>query len=121
LVDAAQGSSEDDLAILRCCVGLFFFGVPNRGLNNKNMLSLVKGKRNKPFVRDLMEGSALLRDLDVAFQCSFKKELASCFVASFFETRDTPTVEVCTTYPAHAKPLLTCFQENTRWWMEAIR
>ncbi|KAA8899102.1 hypothetical protein FN846DRAFT_782513 [Sphaerosporella brunnea] len=94
LVEAAQGSSEDDQAIMRCCVGIFLFGVPNRGLNNGYLLSLVKGRKNEALVQNLMESSALLNNLHIAFQRSYKSSLKYCFVASFFETRDTNTVEL---------------------------
>jgi hypothetical protein len=94
LVDAAQGSSENDQIILRSCVGLFLFGVPNRGLNDKNLLSLVKDMRNVPFVRNLKEGSEFLYNLHNTFLCGYRNSLKCCFVVSFFETQDTKTVEV---------------------------
>ncbi|KAF8245681.1 TPR-like protein [Wilcoxina mikolae CBS 423.85] len=92
LVDAAQGRSENDRAILLSCVGLFLFGVPNRGLNNNNLLSLVKENKMAPFIHNLMEGSELLHTLHVAFLRSYKETLKSCYVVSFYETRDTKTV-----------------------------
>jgi hypothetical protein len=93
LLEAAQSTSENDHAILRSCAGIFLFGVPNRGLNNENMLSLVK-EAKVPFVHNLMENSAILRDLHVNFLRAYEKHFKGCFVASFYETLDTPTVEV---------------------------
>jgi hypothetical protein len=95
LVEAAHSRSENDKAILRSCVSLFLFGVPNRGLNDENLLSLVVGTKMVPFVQSLMEGSELLRALHVAFLRSYKNVMRSCYVVSFYETRDTPTIQVC--------------------------
>jgi hypothetical protein len=96
LLEAAQSKSHNDHAILRSCVGLLLFGVPNRGLNHDNLLSLVKDKKNEPFVRNLIEGAAPLHNLHVAFARKYEEEscLEGCSIASFYETRDTPTVMV---------------------------
>jgi len=79
---------------LDSCVGVFLFGVPNRGLNNENLLSLVKEKASAPIVVNLMESSELLQVLHVAFLRSYEIGLKSCFVVSFYETKDTKTVQV---------------------------
>lgn len=94
MVYAAQGSSQNDKVILDSCVGVFLFGVPNRGLNNENLLSLVKEKASAPIVVNLMESSELLQVLHVAFLRSYEIGLKSCFVVSFYETKDTKTVQV---------------------------
>jgi hypothetical protein len=94
VVDAAQGSYEHDKAILASCIGIFLFGVPHRGLNNENLLSLMKEKKSAPFVANLMEGSELLETLHVAFLRSYKAGLEECFIVSFYETKDTKTVTV---------------------------
>ncbi len=94
LVEAAQGDSENDRAILRACIGLLFFGVPNRGLNSENLESLVKNQRNAPFVAGLQEGSELLRMLHRGLSHTYQNSLTPCFVASFYENQDTSTVEV---------------------------
>ena len=92
MVDAAQGSSPYDKAILNSCVGVFLFGVPNRGLNNENLLSLMKEKKSAPFVANLMQGSELLEVLHIAFLRSYENDMKSCFVASFYEMKDTKTI-----------------------------
>lgn len=94
LVEAAQGTSENHRAILRACIGLLFFGVPNRGLNSANLESLVKDQRSAPFVAGLKKHSDLLRMLHQGLSNTYKTTLTPCFVASFFETHDTNTVEV---------------------------
>jgi hypothetical protein len=92
LVDAAQGSSQHDKAILNSCVGVFLFSAPNRGLNNENLLSLMKEKKSAPFVANLMQGSELLQVLHTAFLRSYEDGLKSCFVVSFYEMEDTKTI-----------------------------
>jgi hypothetical protein len=73
---------------------MLLFGVPNRGLNNENMLSLVKGMKSAPFVHDLMEGSELLRTLDYRFERTYEEHLKSRLVVSFYEMKDTNTIVV---------------------------
>jgi hypothetical protein len=96
--------------------------VPNRGLNNENMLSLVKGKKNVSFLNDLMEGSALIHDLHTAFLRSVKSKLSACYVTSFFETKDTQTVVVDSVSLKCSKglSLLTHCTEHSGWGIEAI-
>ena len=94
LVEAAQSNSKHDQSILQSCVGLLFFGVPNRGLNNSNLETLVKNQKNAPFVSSLREGSELLRILHQSMSRAYPKSLKSCLVASFYESKDTNTVEV---------------------------
>lgn len=78
---------------MTCCVGLFLFGVPNRGLNTQNLETLVKGQRNESLIRDLAEQSQLLRHQHQTFQQGFRHQ--DCTIVSFYETHDTNTVEVC--------------------------
>lgn len=92
LSDAAQIGSETDRTILQSTVGLFLFGVPNSGLNYQNLLSVVQSQKNFQLVNDLMEDSALLRILNQNFVASC--HLGGCSIVSFYETKDTPTVEV---------------------------
>ena len=94
LIEAAQGNSEHDQSIIQACIGLLLFGVPNRGLNNSNLETLVKNQKNAPFVSSLREGSELLRMLHQSMYREYPKSLKSCIVASFYETKDTNTVEV---------------------------
>ncbi len=82
-------SSDDDQAIFNSCAGLFFFGVPNKGLNNENMLSMVRGQNNEHLINDLRNDSPLLLSLYQNFLRGFKYD--DCSITSFYETRDTPT------------------------------
>jgi hypothetical protein len=92
LAAAAQGSSDDDRAILQSCIGFFLFGVPNRGLNARNLKTLVRGQNNARLIEDLKEGSPLLLHIHHAFQNSFTYK--DCLIVSFFETKDSRTVKV---------------------------
>ncbi|KKP02575.1 hypothetical protein THAR02_05307 [Trichoderma harzianum] len=46
LVQASEGS-EDDLAVFRSCYAILLFAVPNRGLDNLSLKSMVKGQPNE--------------------------------------------------------------------------
>ncbi|KAF8242790.1 hypothetical protein K440DRAFT_664538 [Wilcoxina mikolae CBS 423.85] len=84
--------SGNDQAILKACMGLFFFGVPHKGLNGTNLSTLVKGQRNVRFVDDLQEGSEFLRLAYNNFLRGFK--FKDCQTTSFYETDDTPTLTI---------------------------
>ena len=73
-------------------MALFFFGVPNRGLNIEKLRALVKTQKNEHFINDLGEGSELLRHAHERFLEVV--ELRSCRIISLFELRDTPSVVV---------------------------
>ncbi|KAI5841718.1 hypothetical protein BZA05DRAFT_344772 [Tricharina praecox] len=94
LADASQQKEEyeKDKAILRSCTGLFFFGVPNRGLNIRNLRTLVQDQNNEYFVNDLREGSELLRQAYQRFTQSV--QLEGCQITSCYELRDTQAVIV---------------------------
>ncbi|KAL7918451.1 hypothetical protein ACQKWADRAFT_323791 [Trichoderma austrokoningii] len=70
LVQASVGSEEDQ-TIYRSCYVLLLFGVPNRGLNNLALKSMVKGQPNESLVRDLGESSRFLSLLHVRFNACF--------------------------------------------------
>jgi hypothetical protein len=89
---SAQGNSEQDLAILQSCVGFLLFGVPNRGLDASNLAALVRGQKNARLIADLNQASPLLLHIDHAFQRSLAYK--GCLVVSFYETKDSNTVNV---------------------------
>ncbi|KAF8535303.1 P-loop containing nucleoside triphosphate hydrolase protein [Trichophaea hybrida] len=118
LVDAAQGSYQLDKAILNSCIGIFLFGVPNRGLNNENLLSLMKGKKSAPFVSNLMQGSELLQVLHTAFLRSYENILKSCFVVSFYEMEDTKTIRnEGGEWKRTGRPVRMVSKESATWFM----
>ncbi|UKZ84350.1 uncharacterized protein TrAFT101_000261 [Trichoderma asperellum] len=92
LVRASTGN-EADQTISRSCYALLFFGVPNRGLNNLSLMSMVKGQPNESLVRDLDESSRFLSSLHERFNAYFTFD--NTHVLSISETKHTPTVEWC--------------------------
>ncbi|OPB46269.1 ankyrin repeat protein [Trichoderma guizhouense] len=89
LVQASEGS-EDDLAIFRSCYAVMFFAVPNRGLDNINLMSMVKGQPNEDLVRNLGGESPFLNHLHESFH---KRFTLNSEIICAFETKTTPTVE----------------------------
>ncbi|KAK5989673.1 Protein SERAC1-like protein [Cladobotryum mycophilum] len=92
LVQASEGS-EDDQIIFRSCYAVLLFGVPNRGLDNSSLMSMVKGQPSENLVKDLGESSRFLRLLHQRFNKCFT--LHGSKIICVFETRRTPTVEWC--------------------------
>jgi len=94
LADAARPESRDsDKDILSSCVGLFFFGVPNRGLDLNSLRTLVRDQKNADFLGNLSEGSEFLKFAHDYFARAVETELEGCQIVSFYETKDTPSVE----------------------------
>lgn len=99
LIDASvlQTTSISYRNLVESCAGFLLFGVPNLGLNNENLLTLVNGQENEDLFRSLKFGSSELRQLDADFERAYRANFTRCFVISFFETRQTRTVQVCST------------------------
>ncbi|GKT46206.1 uncharacterized protein ColSpa_06387 [Colletotrichum spaethianum] len=84
-----------DLA--KACYALLFFGVPNLGLRNDQLRTLVQGQPNEALMHDLLvdndsEASTFLKRLADQFSESCKNHYR---VMSFFERMLSPTLEVC--------------------------
>ncbi|KAF3073926.1 hypothetical protein CFAM422_003506 [Trichoderma lentiforme] len=90
LVQASEGS-EDDLAVFRSCYAVMFFAVPNRGLDNKSLMSMVKGQPNEDLVRNLGVESSFSTLLHESF---IKRFTLDSEIICIFETKTTPTVEL---------------------------
>jgi len=112
LVEAAHGS-ENDLAIRNSSAGLFFFGVPHKGLNIEKIVSLVKGKPNSQLVENLKPNSQYL---DLAYRNFLRDELDDCPITSFYETKLTSTIEVCLNKYNFLLELIVC-TIGSRWEM----
>ncbi|KAJ4859789.1 NACHT domain-containing protein [Trichoderma breve] len=89
LVQASEGS-EDDLAVFRSCYAILLFAVPNRGLDNLSLKSMVKGQPNEDLVRDLGVNSPFLNHLHESFNKRFTLDSE---IICVYETKTTPTVE----------------------------
>ncbi|VUC26118.1 unnamed protein product, partial [Clonostachys rosea] len=90
LVEAFEGSDEDK-TVFRCCFGLLFFGVPNRGLENSSLMAMVRGQPNESLVRDLSGSSRFLGLLHRLFNKTFTLEDST--IISIYETKATPAVQ----------------------------
>ncbi|QYS99703.1 NACHT domain-containing protein [Trichoderma simmonsii] len=90
LVQASEGS-EDDLAVFRSCYAVMFFAVPNRGLDNLSLMSMVKGQPNEDLVRNLGVESSFSNLLHESF---IKRFTLDSEIICVFETKTTPTVEL---------------------------
>ncbi len=81
-----------DKEAFRCCYGLLFFGVPHRGLEIEALRSMVKQQPNEQLLNDLSPNSQLLPELERQFHRHFS--FVDSEVLSFYENKDTPSVEV---------------------------
>jgi hypothetical protein len=97
-VDASKGNSAEDKAFHQSCVGVLFFGVPNRGLNPKSIESLVQGKGNERFLQDLSSGSDYLFELEKDFKICHES-MKNSIIVSFYESEDTCSVKVRNSIP----------------------
>jgi hypothetical protein len=77
--------------------GLVLMGVPNLGLKHSQLESVVKGRPNEGFVRDLQvqsdgEASQFLSSLTREFSYLDKHRQPPFEIISYYETRSSPTV-----------------------------
>ncbi|KAJ5887721.1 hypothetical protein N7495_007762 [Penicillium taxi] len=89
-----RSTTESDLS--QACYGLLFFGVPNLGLRNEQLRTLVQGQPNKALIDDLLvdndsEPSTFLKRLADQFSDSCKDYY---HVVTFFERTLSPTLEL---------------------------
>ena len=94
----ARKRSDDpqNANLCRACYALLFFGVPNLGLRNEQLISIVRGRPNQVLVRDLVvdndsEPSPFLKRISDQFSDCCKGQYK---VISFFERKLSPTVQV---------------------------
>ncbi|GKT93566.1 ankyrin repeat-containing protein [Colletotrichum tofieldiae] len=92
-----RGDAIADLA--KACYALLFFGVPNLGLRNDQLRTLVRGQPNEALIHDLLvdndsEASTFLKRLADQFSESCKGHYR---VMSFFERMLSRTLEVSRT------------------------
>ncbi|KAI5792255.1 hypothetical protein FPQ18DRAFT_305547 [Pyronema domesticum] len=92
LADTDKETDEDNSALLRSCIGILFFGVPNQGLNPTSIQSLVKGDRNARFLQDLSPDSEFLFSLRRDFR-NCHKSMKDCIIVSFYESKGTNSVK----------------------------
>ncbi|CAG9999233.1 unnamed protein product [Clonostachys byssicola] len=86
---------ETKTTISRATFGILFFGVPNHGLRNEQLRTLVDGQPNKAFINDLLvdddsEASGFLKRLSAQFAESFQ---GYYHIITFYERLLSPTLE----------------------------
>ncbi|EPS29040.1 hypothetical protein PDE_03987 [Penicillium oxalicum 114-2] len=96
LIRARRRLSNADSDLSRACFGLLFFGVPNLGLRNEQLRTLVQGQPKKGLIDDLLvdndsEPSTFLKRLADQFSESCKGYYR---VVTFFERTLSPTLEL---------------------------
>ncbi|KAI1111016.1 hypothetical protein F5Y14DRAFT_454429 [Nemania sp. NC0429] len=79
-----------DAPILRSTQGVVFFGVPNSGMEQSELLSVVKGQPNSGLVSDLSLHSPYTRQLDQQFIGI--SALQDTLLYWGYETKESPTV-----------------------------
>jgi hypothetical protein len=87
------------LEVMTVAYGLIFMGVPNLGLKHNQLETVVKGRRNERFIRDLLvnsdgEASQILSHLTNEFSDLDKRRSLPFEIVSYYETVSSPTVVV---------------------------
>ncbi|KAH7016248.1 ankyrin repeat-containing protein, partial [Microdochium trichocladiopsis] len=96
LIRARRPSNDVNSDLSKACYGLLFFGVPNLGLRNDQLRTLVQGQPNQALIDDLLvdndsEPSTFLKTLAEQFSESCK---GSYRVVTFFERALSPTLKL---------------------------
>ena len=78
-----------DLENLEATFPIFFFGVPNQGVEIKSLLAMVRGQPNQHLLATLDKNSGLLHELVEQFRSVFDSR--DSHVISFFEIGEPPT------------------------------
>ncbi|KAI5848981.1 hypothetical protein BZA05DRAFT_403338 [Tricharina praecox] len=79
-----------DEQIYNSCAGIFFFGVPNKGLNHENLLGMVEEAPSKALVEDLVLKTNALQVAYENFLQYFRTD--DLHFTSYYETKLSPTV-----------------------------
>lgn len=94
LRDLAENHPGNEHQALLCAVrGAVFFGVPNLGMEHRELEAIVHGKPNGVLIRDLSTTSNFIHQLTEAFSTNHFHERFKFFWA--YETSVSPTVVVC--------------------------
>lgn len=89
----AHDSDDDEgKSILRRCVGLVMFGVPNSGMENTALKSMTQGRPNQTLAQSLDENAPLLDSLVLGFNRVVEHQ--DMAILAVYELEETPTVEV---------------------------
>jgi hypothetical protein len=96
---ATEKKHKKLLDVMIVTYGLVFMGVPNLGLRHNQLETVVKGRRNEGFVRDLLvrsdgEASQFLSYLTSEFTALDGRRRLPFEIISYYETLSSPTVVV---------------------------
>jgi hypothetical protein len=96
---ATDAKHKKLLEVMAVTYGLVFMGVPNLGLRHEQLQTVVKGRPNEGFVRDLLvrsdgEASQFLSRLTLEFSDLDRRRSLPFDIVSYYETVSSPTVVV---------------------------
>jgi hypothetical protein len=108
---ATEAKHKKLLEVTTMTFGLVFMGVPNLGLKHNQLETVVKGRSNDGFVRDLLlrsdgEASQFLSYLTSEFSDLDKRRSLPFEIVSYYETVSSPTVVV--SVPGRTPMQLSC-------------
>ena len=103
ILQIADSRNNSDAPILDKVRGAILFGVPTLGMEQSNLQAMTEGQVNETLVQDLSRESNYLRNLNQSYLGVSK--LRELRVLWGYETRTSPTVEVCP-IPGQATPLV---------------
>lgn len=89
IVDMKGSTNSKDRDNFFATYGMYFFGVPNTGMNIEPLKRMIRGQPNEEFIMSLAKDSQLLRNLGIAFSEAF--DFADSQIISFYETRVSPS------------------------------
>jgi len=121
---ATEAKHEKLLEVMTVTYGLVFMGVPNLGLKHSQLETIVKGRPNEGFVKDLLvrsdgEASQFLSYLTSEFSDLDKRRRLPFEIVSYYETMSSRTVVV--SLPDHTVMQLSChcidyYATGLGWW-----
>jgi hypothetical protein len=88
LILLSKGDEIDQCHFKSTC-GAFFFGVPNCGMENTSLVTMMEAQANREFLESLSIGSPFIRQQAESFPTLF--DFRDSIIFSFYETRITPT------------------------------
>jgi len=121
---ATEPKQKKLLEVTLMTFGLVFLGVPNLGLRHSQLETVVRGRPNEAFVRDLLvksdgEPSQFLSYLTSEFADLDRRRRLPFEIISYYETVSSPTVEVSlpTRFVVQVYHDYTdCHATGSGWW-----
>jgi len=107
LLQIADSRNSVDAPILDKVRGAILFGVPTLGMEQSNLQAMTEGQVNETIVQDLSRESNYLRNLNESYLGVSRLRRLRVFWG--YETRTSPTVEVC---PSRPRCLVCCRSDS---------